>query len=388
MSTLLETARTQLKSGHAEDAIRDLQEHLASHPSDFDALLMLGIAHGQAAHFDDAAEVLSSAIQLNPNHPRARLNLGLAFQKMGQTEAALAEYERALELDPDCAPARQALDALRRASVPAHAHTTSPAISTQEREVFFHCPHCTAPVWKDQSPECSRCGANLQGVFKGYVHPQMDYSGNKMLTCGNCHKGVTRLDQPCAGCGRNLITGEFGAAPVAAASSSQARNVPTPREVDRSLTWGEDAIAPVWKRLLASWLDRFILNRVMMLIYISMMVSTQGEGSLSIAYVYLIPVIYETICIGSWGHTLGKWKFEIMVDKFDGSDITIPQALERACIKWGLYLVQDLVMVFAFPPEVRNIMWLFPSLSDLWALTNPNRRTLHDIMAGTIVVNA
>lgn len=136
------------QQGRLDEAIAEFRAALRIDPSDADAYYNLGlalVAHGAA---DEAVQAYRAAIAHDPQYVEAHVNLGILLAEQGQHAAAIAEYrqaqaiapnrfepyfnlavalaaqgqheqaaaalQRVLELKPDFAPARQALEALRR----------------------------------------------------------------------------------------------------------------------------------------------------------------------------------------------------------------------------------------------------------------------------------
>ena len=77
-----------------------------------------------------------------------------------------------------------------------------------------------------------------------------------------------------------------------------------------------------------------------------------------------------------FGGTLGKLAVGIRVRKADGSVVGWREALLRP-------ILQLIVSFGSFVPGA----WLITVLDDLWMLWDRQRQTLHDKVAGTIVVH-
>lgn len=84
---------------------------------------------------------------------------------------------------------------------------------------------------------------------------------------------------------------------------------------------------------------------------------------------------YEVIMIGKWNATVGKFALSIRVRRDDGSPAGWREALLRPLLQLGLNVVNGIGGV--------GILGL---LDYLWMLWDRQKQTLHDKIAGTIVV--
>lgn len=84
--------------------------------------------------------------------------------------------------------------------------------------------------------------------------------------------------------------------------------------------------------------------------------------------------LYQLLMIGYWGATVGKFAVGIRVRKMDGSPATWREAALRPILQTALGLIRA------------GGVGLLTLLDDLWMLWDPHKQTLHDKIAGTIVV--
>jgi len=94
------------------DAVRNLRAHLAHHPGDEDAVLLLAKAVGRSGDDEAARALLQRYVAVHPLHMRARVNLGVAHARLGEYAAARSSWEAVLARDPDNADAKDLLSQL------------------------------------------------------------------------------------------------------------------------------------------------------------------------------------------------------------------------------------------------------------------------------------
>jgi uncharacterized RDD family membrane protein YckC len=130
-------------------------------------------------------------------------------------------------------------------------------------------------------------------------------------------------------------------------------------------------LASIGRRFVASFLDGLIIG-VPSLILIFMFVGVARQtGSRFTSPFFLFPtiagVLYQAAMLAQRGQTLGKMAMKIKVVQPDGDDITSGQAWGREVSRalLGLLYIVDFIPAF-FTKE---------------------KRTIHDMLAGTIVVN-
>ncbi len=118
MSAEREAGFTALKNGSIPEAITYLERAVAASPGDFQALLYLGAAYGQAGRHTEAVGSLSQAVSLQPSSAPARYNLALAYDSAGHIDYALTAAQQALQLQPDYAQAQALVARLSGAPAP------------------------------------------------------------------------------------------------------------------------------------------------------------------------------------------------------------------------------------------------------------------------------
>ena len=64
-------------------------------------------------HAETAVRLLEQNVADHPNSARAHFGLGRAYQAAGKREEAKVQYQRALAIDPKYQRAREALDAIK-----------------------------------------------------------------------------------------------------------------------------------------------------------------------------------------------------------------------------------------------------------------------------------
>ena len=93
---------TALRAGHAEDAVRHLEEAYAAAPERLDVRLSLGVARYRTRAWDAAVDVLGGVVNEEPRRADARLFLGLAHLMRNDITAARDELAavRAQDVHP------------------------------------------------------------------------------------------------------------------------------------------------------------------------------------------------------------------------------------------------------------------------------------------------
>jgi uncharacterized RDD family membrane protein YckC len=103
--------------------------------------------------------------------------------------------------------------------------------------------------------------------------------------------------------------------------------------------------------------------------------NAEGESGVVFAIgVFLFPLmpLYSALLHRYWhGQTLGKRALRIAVVRRDGSTINLGQSLARSYVR--------IVFLFFFP------IWV---LDSLWPLWQDERRSIHHLAAGTMVVRS
>lgn len=131
--------------------------------------------------------------------------------------------------------------------------------------------------------------------------------------------------------------------------------------------------AGIGQRLIARFLDGLIMFAIFAVVTIIAVAAMGEEVMLSTGFnviinlvQILVPMAFTTFFLGRYGATPGKMAFKIKVIRSDGSPLTYGRAFGRY---WG---------------DVLSAMIL--GIGYLIALGNPERRTLHDMICDTRVV--
>jgi uncharacterized RDD family membrane protein YckC len=138
--------------------------------------------------------------------------------------------------------------------------------------------------------------------------------------------------------------------------------------------------APYGRRVKAALIDGVLLAIVLIIVTGALLIFANRGGAaqgffLTLAYViaYFGPTVYYVLCVAQGGQTIGKMMSDIAVRR-DGDEeesIGYVRSLIRAVVPGFLWLL------------------IIPGLLDvLWPLWDPKRQTLHDKIAGSVVVEA
>jgi thioredoxin-like negative regulator of GroEL len=95
-----------------EGAAHYLRAHLAHHPDDQAAVLMLAKAIGRNGDDGAARSLLARYVEAHPTHLEARVNLGIAMARLGDYPGARAQWEAVLAVKPDHPAAKRLLQQL------------------------------------------------------------------------------------------------------------------------------------------------------------------------------------------------------------------------------------------------------------------------------------
>lgn len=208
-----------------------------------------------------------------------------------------------------------------------------------------------------------------------------EYAGRTLkCSCGSKIVAPT-LDEPEEEGAYDLAEPTY-AAPVAPAkpatrpqvqAAAPMRSPANPLNYARPGRYGaEPEYAGVGRRWVAAFIDGFLTNLVVNLINAGVGGAMQKSDPLAAAIVglgiaVLIPWLYEASMLSGTGRaTLGKKWLGVQVTDLEGHQISFMRATGR---HFGKYL-SALALFIGF----------------IWALFHPQKRTLHDLMAGTVVV--
>jgi len=160
-----------LKSGRLDEAIRDLEQAMASDSESPDICSYLGAAYSQKGDFDHARRAFGRAVQLQPQSAKARFNLGMAHKMAGDVEAARFCYTSALEINPEYSHARESL-----AELPARDLDTINigALSAPSAKIHVHGAHGESVEYHDDAPAAHELSqaevAALSTPTSGHLH--------------------------------------------------------------------------------------------------------------------------------------------------------------------------------------------------------------------------
>ncbi len=258
-------------------------------------------------------------------------------------------------------------------------------------------------MFQDQSQACPTCGHHnrLGAKFCGDCGARIDG------LCPNCGTQNTPDSHYCDNCGHELALrpdaepaagqAAVGVAPVAAAGAGTPIHCPRCQQVNepgssfcfncglpfegdlgRAPTWaGPGALAgaePVgfWVRFVALIIDGMILSAVFSVGFVT--IATQSltdfwateELSLGDYLSYALSLTYATVLVGIWATTVGKKVFNASIVQVDGSRVGFGRALGREAAK----VISGLILGIGF----------------LMVAFRADKRGLHDLIAGTVVV--
>ncbi len=180
----------------------------------------------------------------------------------------------------------------------------------------------------------------------------------------------------------------------------------TPNERDGALRY-----SGFWERVVAYLIDFLILSPIIALDYFF-----GGETRMYQLYALvptqLISVFLFIFMVVKYGGTPGKLALGLRIVKVDGSPVTVQTALLRYGVLWALSMAMVIVTIMSAmnmtdeayrsfgymersvqlsagaplltPITVLMQLWIFGSFIAI--LANKKRRTLHDFVAGTVVV--
>ena len=147
------------------------------------------------------------------------------------------------------------------------------------------------------------------------------------------------------------------------------------------------AYAGFWIRVAASIIDSLVLAPLYIPLAIRIVdrlhiTSSTDVSSIDFAQVsgeligwalvlQFVRYVYELVMIGQWNATVGKFAVGIRVRQTDGSPATWREAALRPLLELVIGVLR---------------LSLVSLLDDLWMLWDKQKQTLHDKIAGTIVV--
>ena len=101
VQSLLEEARSFHRAGSLDDAAKRYEQIVEIHPTNADALSLLGEIACRTGRLAYGVELLSRAIEQNPHSPVLRYNLALVLQRLNDPNGALKNIDQAIALKPN-----------------------------------------------------------------------------------------------------------------------------------------------------------------------------------------------------------------------------------------------------------------------------------------------
>jgi len=112
----MQTAARHHQAGRLDQAEALYRRVLLEHPSQPEALHLLGIILSQRGQHEAALELLRKAVAIHPRSADFQSNLGIVLANLGRTQEALEAFEQALRLRPGHAQAQSNLGGALRAA--------------------------------------------------------------------------------------------------------------------------------------------------------------------------------------------------------------------------------------------------------------------------------
>ena len=109
---LVRMAQVSMQLGNREQAIRHLQEAVASEPRNRDARLELGRALFESGDVEGAIRETKRLLEIDPYSTDGLYNLGAIYANLGQDDRAREYWTKAVSIDPDSEGAQRPRDAL------------------------------------------------------------------------------------------------------------------------------------------------------------------------------------------------------------------------------------------------------------------------------------
>lgn len=105
VSALLQKARSTLKTGDADGAMRILLDVIRYEPGNTNARLLVGTAQCMAGRYEDAIKMMTPIIEEQPQNPYPFIILGTADFGLGRLADAAVAMKRAIQLNDTIAEA-------------------------------------------------------------------------------------------------------------------------------------------------------------------------------------------------------------------------------------------------------------------------------------------
>lgn len=118
------------------------------------------------------------------------------------------------------------------------------------------------------------------------------------------------------------------------------------------------------------------------------LIVTAGQVETAWWYQPLQGLVLAAYFIASWlrgGQTLGMRPWRLRLARIDGGPVRFPQAVLRLLAGAAPLLLLELARVFGTAASLWAVLIAW-TIWFAWALTNPRRRALHDVLAGTELI--
>lgn len=155
------------------------------------------------------------------------------------------------------------------------------------------------------------------------------------------------------------------------------------------LPTAEVVLAPRWKRLLATLIDAVLVPGLTLALVMLTDVAEDAEDYTDNAWmvhILLLAVLSYLLLNGFtlWrrGQTVGKWLLGIMIAP--AIVLRAPSGRPEPAPLWVLVCVRAWFFALLFVAVVPWLAWL-PLLDQIWILRK-DRRCLHDLLCGTVVI--
>jgi len=150
-----------------------------------------------------------------------------------------------------------------------------------------------------------------------------------------------------------------------------------------------------WKRLLAVLIDGLVLSPVIIVTFKFNRYFMENRMILPIIVENLITYSYSILLPSFYGGTLGKLALKIRIVDVNGHNISISKSALRSSpyiINWLLFIVTKFVLSEGVIANNLNtiygILSNFMLIDGLFLIFSPQKRAIHDYIAGTYVVNS
>lgn len=146
-----------------------------------------------------------------------------------------------------------------------------------------------------------------------------------------------------------------------------------------------------WKRILAFWIDSMLIAAFSYAILIVLRTPLVKIGNWGVLIGFVIFMLYYGLqnSVLCKGQTPGKKIFKIKVLGIDNNYLSVQKSLLRALILTPVFVFHSLALGVGMPMIIYSIITSFISLTvvSLFLFNFPQRKSLHDLIAKSCVVN-